>query len=264
MKELGKDEDDSNNEHDSRSEGCDQERDSSNDKALSDSERGSDSEHETYENELGFESNQEGNKEEDETDEEEKNDEFVRTPSNDSDDEDETKIKDKAEGDENEGMSYTTNQFDDDVNVSLNEPVDTDEGFYQKEGTDAEMTNIQQGNENLKISQFIEDAHCVDYTLWEIIENGNAPIVTKTIDGKETVIPPTSVEEKTQRRADLKARSTLLMDLPNKHQLKFNSYKEAKTLMQATENIFGGNAATKKTQKNLLKQQYENFAASST
>ncbi|GJY12727.1 putative ribonuclease H-like domain-containing protein [Tanacetum coccineum] len=105
---------------------------------------------------------------------------------------------------------------------------------------------------------------CIDYTLWEIIENGNAPIVTKTIDGKETVIPPISVEEKAQRRAELKARSTLLMALPNEHQLKFNSYKDAKTLMQAIENRFGGNTATKKTQKNLLKQQYENFAASST
>ncbi|GJW98709.1 putative ribonuclease H-like domain-containing protein [Tanacetum coccineum] len=96
------------------------------------------------------------------------------------------------------------------------------------------------------------------------LENGNAPIVTKTVDGKETVIPPTSVEEKAQRRAELKARSTLLMALPNEHQLKFNSYKDAKTLMQAIENRFGGNTATKKTQKNLLKQQYENFAASST
>ncbi|GKA15425.1 ribonuclease H-like domain-containing protein [Tanacetum coccineum] len=95
-------------------------------------------------------------------------------------------------------------------------------------------------------------------------ENGNAPIVTKTVDGKETVIPPTSVEEKAQRRAGLKARSTLLMALPNEHQLKFNSYKDAKTLMQAIENRFRGNTATKKTQKNLLKQQYENFAASST
>ncbi|GKF01215.1 hypothetical protein Tco_0028138, partial [Tanacetum coccineum] len=57
------------------------------------------------------------------------------------------------------------------------------------------------------------------YTLWEIIENGNAPIVTKTVDGKETVIPPTSVEEKAKRRAELKARSTLLMALPNEHQL---------------------------------------------
>ncbi|GKA09882.1 hypothetical protein Tco_0689315 [Tanacetum coccineum] len=54
------------------------------------------------------------------------------------------------------------------------------------------------------------------------------------------------------------------MALPNEHQLKFNSYKDAKTLMQAIENRFRGNTATKKTQKNLLKQQYENFAASST
>ncbi|GJW01772.1 ribonuclease H-like domain-containing protein [Tanacetum coccineum] len=113
----------------------------------------------------------------------------------------------------------------------------------------------------MRIKQYLQ---CIDYTLWEIIENGNAPRVTKTVDGKETVIPPTSVEEKAQRRAELKARSTLLMVLPNEHQLKFNSYKDAKTLMQAIENRFGGNTATKKTQKNLLKQQYENFAASST
>ncbi|GJW13965.1 putative ribonuclease H-like domain-containing protein [Tanacetum coccineum] len=113
----------------------------------------------------------------------------------------------------------------------------------------------------MRMEQYLQ---CIDYTLWEIIENSNAPIVIKTVDGKETVIPPTSVEEKAQRRAKLKARSTLLMALPNEHKLKFNSYKDAKTLMQAIKNRFGGNAATKKTQKNLLKQQYENFAASST
>ncbi|GJS65529.1 ribonuclease H-like domain-containing protein [Tanacetum coccineum] len=88
----------------------------------------------------------------------------------------------------------------------------------------------------MRIEQYLQ---CIDYTLWEIVENGNAPIVTKTVDGKETVIPPTSIEEKAQRRAELKARSTLLMALPNEHQLKFNSYKDAKTLMQAIENRFG-------------------------
>ncbi|GKA80910.1 putative ribonuclease H-like domain-containing protein [Tanacetum coccineum] len=71
-------------------------------------------------------------------------------------------------------------------------------------------------------------------------ENGNAPIVTKIVNGKENDIPPISVEEKAQRIAELKARSTLLMALPNEHQLKFNSYKDAKTLMQAIENRFGG------------------------
>nr|GEV44699.1 hypothetical protein [Tanacetum cinerariifolium] len=55
------------------------------------------------------------------------------------------------------------------------------------------------------------------HQLQEIIEKGNTPIVTKTVDGKETVIPPTSVEEKAQRRAELKARSSLLMALPNEH-----------------------------------------------
>ncbi|GJR01986.1 hypothetical protein Tco_0524970 [Tanacetum coccineum] len=88
----------------------------------------------------------------------------------------------------------------------------------------------------MRMEQYLQ---CIDYTLWEIIENGNAPIVTKTVDGKETVIPPTSVEEKAQRRAELKARSTLLMALPNEHQLKFNSYKDTKTLMQDIENKFG-------------------------
>ncbi|GJR93637.1 hypothetical protein Tco_0265811 [Tanacetum coccineum] len=96
----------------------------------------------------------------------------------------------------------------------------------------------------MRIEQYLQ---CIDYTLWEIIENGNEPIVTKTVDGKETVIPPTSVEEKAQRRAELKARSTLLMALPNENQLKFNSYKDDKTLMQAIKNRFGGNTATKKT-----------------
>ncbi|GJY34732.1 ribonuclease H-like domain-containing protein [Tanacetum coccineum] len=113
----------------------------------------------------------------------------------------------------------------------------------------------------MRMEQFLQ---CIDYTLWEIVENGNAPIVTKTVDGKETVIPPTSVEEKAQRKAELKAISTLLMALPNEHQLKFNSYMDAKTLIQSIENRFRGNNATKKTKKNLLNQQYENFVASST
>ncbi|GJY04535.1 ribonuclease H-like domain-containing protein [Tanacetum coccineum] len=87
----------------------------------------------------------------------------------------------------------------------------------------------------MRMEQYLQ---CIDYTLWEIIENGNAPIVTKTVDGKETVILPTSVKEKAQRRAEMKARSTLLMALPNEHQLKFNSYNDAKTLMQAIKNRF--------------------------
>nr|GEW65274.1 ribonuclease H-like domain-containing protein [Tanacetum cinerariifolium] len=52
------------------------------------------------------------------------------------------------------------------------------------------------------------------------------------------------------------------MGIPNEHQLKFNSIKDAKQQMEAIEKRFGGNAATKNTQRNILKQQYENFTAS--
>ncbi|GJT74742.1 retrovirus-related pol polyprotein from transposon TNT 1-94 [Tanacetum coccineum] len=38
----------------------------------------------------------------------------------------------------------------------------------------------------------------------------------------------------------------------------------AKKLLEAVEKRFGGNAATRKTQRNILKQQYENFTASSS
>ncbi|GJT38093.1 retrovirus-related pol polyprotein from transposon TNT 1-94 [Tanacetum coccineum] len=113
----------------------------------------------------------------------------------------------------------------------------------------------------MRIEQYIQ---IIDYSLWEVIENGNAPPITKVVKGVETTIAPTTAEEKAQRRLELKARSTLLMGIPNEHQLKFNSIKDAKSLLQAVEKRFGGNAATKKTQRNLLKQQYENFTASSS
>ncbi|GKA75189.1 ribonuclease H-like domain-containing protein [Tanacetum coccineum] len=113
----------------------------------------------------------------------------------------------------------------------------------------------------MRMEQYIQ---MVDYSLWEVIENGNAPPITKLVEGVETIIAPATAEEKAQRRLELKARSTLLMGIPNEHQLKFNSIKDAKSLLQAIEKRFGGNAATKKTQRNLLKQQYENFTASSS
>ncbi|GJR57226.1 reverse transcriptase domain-containing protein [Tanacetum coccineum] len=62
------------------------------------------------------------------------------------------------------------------------------------------------------------------------------------------VMPITSAEDKAQRRLEVKARSTLMMGILNEHQLKFNSIKDAKLLLEGIEKRFGGNAATKKTQ----------------
>ncbi|GKD22544.1 putative ribonuclease H-like domain-containing protein, partial [Tanacetum coccineum] len=73
-----------------------------------------------------------------------------------------------------------------------------------------------------------------------------------------------TAEEKTNKKNDVKARSLLLMALPNEHQLTFSQYTDAKTMFAEIKTRFRGNEATKKTQKALLKQQYENFNASST
>nr|GFB33904.1 hypothetical protein [Tanacetum cinerariifolium] len=53
----------------------------------------------------------------------------------------------------------------------------------------------------------------------------------------------------------------LLLSLPNEHQLRFSKYKTAQELWAAILKTSGGNKATKKTKKNLLKQQYGNFKA---
>nr|GEX99705.1 ribonuclease H-like domain-containing protein [Tanacetum cinerariifolium] len=103
-----------------------------------------------------------------------------------------------------------------------------------------------------------------DYSLWEVIPNGDAPLPTKVIEGVVQPLAPTTAEQRLARKNELKARGTLLMALPDKHQLKFNIHKDAKTIMEAIEKRFSGNKDTKKVQKTLLKQQYENFTGLSS
>nr|GEY48847.1 xylulose kinase-1 [Tanacetum cinerariifolium] len=78
-----------------------------------------------------------------------------------------------------------------------------------------------------------------DYALWEVIVNGESPPLKRTLDGVEQIYPPITAEEKLARKNELKARGTLLMALPKEHQLKFNSYKNAKSLMKEIEKRFG-------------------------
>nr|GEX22751.1 hypothetical protein [Tanacetum cinerariifolium] len=70
-----------------------------------------------------------------------------------------------------------------------------------------------------------------------------------------------TTEHMQKMRNDVKARTTLLLALPDEHQLRFKKYKTAQDLWGAILKIFGGNKATKKTKKNQLKQQYGNFKA---
>nr|GEY44564.1 ribonuclease H-like domain-containing protein [Tanacetum cinerariifolium] len=84
----------------------------------------------------------------------------------------------------------------------------------------------------MRIAHYIR---MMEYALWDVIENRNSIPKTQTVNNVETFIPPTIVEEKLQRRNGVKARSTLMIGIPNKHQLKFNSFKYTKSLMEAIE-----------------------------
>nr|GEZ89266.1 hypothetical protein [Tanacetum cinerariifolium] len=84
------------------------------------------------------------------------------------------------------------------------------------------------------------------------------------VDEDRTTYEPTTTEEKQDKRNEIKARGTLLMALPNKDQLKFHSYSDAKLIMEAIEKRYGENKESRKVQRTLLKQQYENFAALSS
>ncbi|GJZ82055.1 putative ribonuclease H-like domain-containing protein [Tanacetum coccineum] len=86
----------------------------------------------------------------------------------------------------------------------------------------------------LRIEQYF---HVQDYALWDVIKNGNSfKPAAQTITNAE---------------------GTSTTQIPG-------LYKDAKTLFAAIQTRFGGNEATKKTQKTLLKQMYENFSAPST
>ncbi|GKB33217.1 hypothetical protein Tco_0872618 [Tanacetum coccineum] len=108
----------------------------------------------------------------------------------------------------------------------------------------------------IRIKQYFQ---IQDYALWEVIENGNSwvPIpVTAPETGPSTATKmtvPSTAEEKTCKKNDVKARSLLLMALPNEHQLTFDQYVDAQSMFAAIKARFGGNEATKKTQKAKMK-----------
>ncbi|GJR54524.1 hypothetical protein Tco_1405045 [Tanacetum coccineum] len=76
-------------------------------------------------------------------------------------------------------------------------------------------------------------------------ENGNsfkpAAQTTTNVDGTSTLLIPGHVttKEKAQNKNDVKARSMLLMALPNEHLMTFNQYNDAKTLFAPIQTRFG-------------------------
>nr|GEX71066.1 hypothetical protein [Tanacetum cinerariifolium] len=83
----------------------------------------------------------------------------------------------------------------------------------------------------MRIEQYLTH---IDYALWEVIVNGDAPTAIASVsDGAEATIPPKTTTEKIARRNELKAKSTLLLAIPDEHLLNFYEIKDAKTLWEA-------------------------------
>nr|GEW73040.1 hypothetical protein [Tanacetum cinerariifolium] len=78
-----------------------------------------------------------------------------------------------------------------------------------------------------------------DYSLWEVSLNGESPLPTRIVDSVVQIVASTTAEQRLAKKNELKARGTLLMALPDKHQLKFNLHKDAMSLMEAIEKRFG-------------------------
>ncbi|GKC57997.1 hypothetical protein Tco_1085595, partial [Tanacetum coccineum] len=76
-----------------------------------------------------------------------------------------------------------------------------------------------------------------DYPIWEVIQKGNGP---------------------------RKARTTLLMALPEDHLAMFHKMTDAKEMWEAIKSRFGGNDESKKMQKYILKRQFEGFSVSNS
>ncbi|GJQ91332.1 hypothetical protein Tco_0002471 [Tanacetum coccineum] len=104
-----------------------------------------------------------------------------------------------------------------------------------------------------------------DYPIWEVIQNGNGPVsITTDTQGQIKVLPPRTAEEIVARERERKARTTLLMALPEDHLAKFHKMTDAKEMWDAIKSRFGGNDESKKMQKYILKQQFEGFSVSNT
>nr|GEY93228.1 hypothetical protein [Tanacetum cinerariifolium] len=94
----------------------------------------------------------------------------------------------------------------------------------------------------IRINQYFQ---VQDYALWEVIENDNSwvyvPQTTQENGVSVTKMSvPATTEEKINKKNDVKAKSLLLMALPNEHHLTFSQYNNSKTMFAAIETRFRG------------------------
>nr|GEZ00964.1 ribonuclease H-like domain-containing protein [Tanacetum cinerariifolium] len=88
----------------------------------------------------------------------------------------------------------------------------------------------------MKMEQYL--AH-TDYAIWEVILNGNSTVhMTKDDAGNEIDLPSVTAQQILARTRETKAKSTMLMAIPDEHLARFHGIKYAKTLWAAIKTRF--------------------------
>ncbi|GJX98611.1 putative ribonuclease H-like domain-containing protein [Tanacetum coccineum] len=129
-------------------------------------------------------------------------------------------------------------------------------------GTTSDLPLCTTHDQAMKIEHYLSHT---DYPIWEVIQKGNGPVnVSTDTNGVMKVLPPKTAEEILARERERKARTTLLMALPEDHLAKFHKMSDAKEMWDAIKSRFGGNDESKKMQKYILKQQFEGFSVSNS
>ncbi|GKA44042.1 hypothetical protein Tco_0736766, partial [Tanacetum coccineum] len=84
---------------------------------------------------------------------------------------------------------------------------------------------------SMRMEQYLTNT---DYGLWQVIMNGDEPVqTTKDENGVETEVPPKTAQAILARQKERKAKSILLLAIPDEYQLRFHTIKDAKSLWAA-------------------------------
>ncbi|GKA64628.1 hypothetical protein Tco_0764335 [Tanacetum coccineum] len=93
---------------------------------------------------------------------------------------------------------------------------------------------------SMRIEQYLTNT---DYGLWQVIMNGDEPVqTTKDENGVETEVPPKTAQAILARQKERKAKSIMLLAIPDEYQLGFHTIKDAKSLWAAIKSSSGSSS----------------------
>ncbi|GJZ58172.1 putative ribonuclease H-like domain-containing protein [Tanacetum coccineum] len=113
---------------------------------------------------------------------------------------------------------------------------------FTQSNTTSKLPILKLGEYEMWVIRIRQYFQVQDYALCEVIENGNSWVFVLQIAQENgtsvtKMSVPVTAEEKTNKKNDVKARSLLLMALPNEHQLTFSQYSDAKTIASSIESL---------------------------